>query len=309
MEDLAPVVLFVYNRPKHTKETVTALAKNYLAKETKLFIYSDGPKNDKEISSVEEVRKVCRGIKGFKEVNIYEKKENCGLADSITAGVTRLVREYGKIIVVEDDLITSKDFIEYMNKALIKYKERADIWSISGYNFPLKNIGFYKYDVYLSLRTSSWGWGTWQDRWERAKWDISLDDDFFKDKQAQKEFNRGGEDLTKMLKRQLKGEINSWAIRWNFSQFLNESYCLYPIKSKVQNIGMDNSGTHFDRKITKFDTQLHEGSLNLIGEIEPNIKMIRKVEKFLRKPLLKKLIRWVLLKLGIYSLVNKVLFK
>ncbi len=164
--DLAPIVLFVYNRPDLTKETLSALKKNTLASESELFIFSDGSKSEKDFDKVNEVRKLIKNINGFKSVRVFENKENKGLANSIIFGVTKIINKYGKIIVLEDDLITSKYFLKFMNEGLNFYKNNKKIGSITGYNKPSHFMKFKNYDkdLYLSSRFSSWGWATWKDR-------------------------------------------------------------------------------------------------------------------------------------------------
>ncbi|MFW6016806.1 MAG: glycosyltransferase, partial [bacterium] len=239
---LSPIVLFVYNRPEHTKKTIKALKKNKLADKSKLFIFSDGEKSANDKQKVKEVRKIINKIDGFKQGKVFESEENKGLANSVIDGVTKIINQYGKVIVLEDDLITSKNFLRYMNRALDFYEEDKKIWSISGYNLPIGIPDDYKHDVYLSYRASSWGWATWKDRWDKIDWDINDYSEFINDKSAQKLFNRGGSDMKNMLKSQMEGKIDSWAIRWCYNQFKNDSYTIYPVVSKVKNIGMDGSG-------------------------------------------------------------------
>ena len=159
---LSPIVLFVYNRPWHTKQTVEALQKNELAKESELFIYSDEAKNKDVRKSVDEVREYIGKIDGFKKVTIIKREKNWGLANSIIDGVTKTVNEYGKIIVLEDDLITSPYFLKFMNEALEFYKEEQKVWHISGWSYPINtnNID----DVFFLRVMNCWGWATWADK-------------------------------------------------------------------------------------------------------------------------------------------------
>ena len=218
---LAPVVLFVYNRLEHTKETIATLAKNELAKESELYVFSDAAKNENAKVKVDAVRAFVREDewkKSFKKVTVIEASENKGLAKSIIGGVTELINEYGKVIVIEDDLILSPFFLNYMNGALDFYENDPEIWSISGYSFPMKSLKKYPHDVFYSYRGSSWGWATWADRWAMNDWNVSDYDKFVKDEQWQKRFNRGGGDLTGMLALQMAGKIDSWAVRWCFEE-------------------------------------------------------------------------------------------
>lgn len=140
MNKLAPIVLFVYNRKDHTEQTIEALKKNDLAIESDLFIYSDATKNDVNSDAVKEVREYIKTINGFKSITIVERKNNMGLAKSVVSGVSEIVNKYGKVIVLEDDLITAPQFLRYMNKNLENYEKVEDVISIHGYNYPIKNI-------------------------------------------------------------------------------------------------------------------------------------------------------------------------
>lgn len=244
---LAPIVLFVYNRPDHTKQTVEALQKNELAKESELFIYCDEAKNDNARKSVDEVRNYVDKIDGFKKITIIKREKNWGLADSIIDGVTKIVNEYGKIIVLEDDLVTSPYFLKFMNEALEFYKNRDDIFSITGFNYPksvLEIPSDYKDDVYLGYRCMSWSWGTWKEKWNKVDLDIKDFDILKNDKNKISSFNKGGEDLFPMLKNQIEGNIDSWAIRFCYAHSINNTFCIYPVKSLVNNVGFDGSGVH-----------------------------------------------------------------
>ena len=161
---LAPIVIFVYNRPWHIQQSLEALKKNELAKVSELFIYSDGPKDEDSIKGVEEVRSYIKDVSGFRKVTIIKRKENWGLANSIIDGVNEIVNKYEKIIVLEDDLVTSPYFLNFMNEALEFYKNKKKIWHISGWNYPIKTYGIE--DVFLWRVMNCWGWATWKDRWQ-----------------------------------------------------------------------------------------------------------------------------------------------
>lgn len=239
-ENLAPIVLFVYNRPWHTQQTVEALQKNELAQESELFIYCDAAKNDAVKQSVQDVRSYIQSIDGFKKITIIEREKNWGLANSIIDGVTKIVNQYGKIIVLEDDLVASPYFLRFMNEALTKYKNELSVFSITGYSH---SNDIEKIDSTYFLRlTSSWSWGTWKDKWKH----FSHDPDILKlCNKSKHRFNYDSSyDYSSMSDLQLKGEIDSWAIYWYASVFLKDGLTLYPKKSLIQNIGFDGSGTH-----------------------------------------------------------------
>ena len=296
MKELAPIVLFVYNRLDHTIETINALKNNYLAEKSMLYIYSDAPKNKRDIESVSAVRNYINKTIGFKKIVVIERMNNWGLANSIIDGVTTIISKYGNIIVLEDDLVTSKYFLTFLNESLNEHLNNKSIMSIAGYSFPIEIPKNYNYDVYIFYRCMSWGWATWKDRWENVDWETkniikTINNDKFK-----KEFSRGGEDLYPMLIRQLKGKVNSWAIRWCLHHYYNNSACLYPVKSYVKNIGFDGSGIHCgvdptferilveDKKIkVKFDNEFNKKIVYEIQKIHLSKGIFEKVYLKLKK--------------------------
>ena len=241
---LAPIALFVYNRPEHTRRTVESLRANELAPHSELFVFADGARNDSAASAVEDVRKFIRMIEGFKSITIIERERNFGLATSVIVGVSQLCEEFGRVIAVEDDLLTASDFLTFMNRALERYESERKVISVSGFNFALSVPEQYSYDAFCSYRSSSWGWGTWQDRWKTVDWNVTDYASFQADKGRQQLFNRGGEDLSRMLDLQMAGKIDSWAIRWAYNHFRKGGVALLSTAPIVQNIGLDRSGVH-----------------------------------------------------------------
>jgi glycosyltransferase involved in cell wall biosynthesis len=244
---LAPVALFTYKRLDHAKATLDALAHNALALQTRLFVFSDGPKNETDHEAVQSVRKLVRGISGFASVTLVERQGNMGLARSIITGVTELLEKFDRIVVLEDDLVTSKYFLTYMNESLAHYRDDPFAFSVTGHTFPeqfLRIPDDYPYDTYAGYRCSSWSWGTWRDRWQRVEWEMSYFSSFYDDPDAREEFDRGGQDMTTLLRMQHQGEIDSWAIRFCYAHHSNGMTCIYPTKTLVMNIGLDHSGTH-----------------------------------------------------------------
>lgn len=292
---LAPIVLFVYNRPWHTQQTVEALQKNELARESELFIYSDSAKNEELINSVDQVREYIRKISGFKKITVVEREKNWGLANSIIDGVTEVVNKYGKVIILEDDLITSSYFLKFMNEALEFYKDDSRIMSVTGYNFSAEKLpipSHYKHDVYLNKRCMSWGWATWKEKWGKVDWDVKDFNCLKKDRMRIKRFNDGGQDMFNMLTKQMEGKIDSWAIRFCYAHFKSNMFTLYPIESLVYNSGFDGSGTHciaekrLDEKI-----KLRTEKIKFIANIEPDRSLIECHKKIYNKSLFKKIKR------------------
>ncbi|MBF0123430.1 MAG: glycosyltransferase [Candidatus Omnitrophica bacterium] len=239
---LAPIVLFAYNRPWHIRQTVEALQKNDLAAESDLIIFSDGPKDEQTRLQVEEVGGYLKTIAGFKRIEIREQKENRGLANSIIAGVTKVVNEYGRVIVLEDDLVTSPFFLRYMNDALTIYRDESKVSSIHGYRFPMKvNLP----ETYFLRGADCWGWATWKRGWEVFESDGQTLLNELERRNLTRIFDLDGAyPHTQMLRDQINGRNNSWAIRWQAATFLEDLLTLNPGVSLVRNIGLDGSGTH-----------------------------------------------------------------
>lgn len=245
---LAPIVLFVYNRPRHTQQTVEALRKNDLATESDLFIFADGPKvnaTEEQKEKIRQVREYIHKINGFKSVTIFEKETNCGLANSVVYGVTKVIDQKGKVIVLEDDIITHRFFLRFMNEALNFYEHDDRIYNIGAY---IENIGIpkdYNKDIFASYRCETWGWATWKDCW--AKYNHEFDHfEILKTRKVKdvSKFNRGGDDLFLMLEALERGQIDSWALRWQHCMFLNNALCVRPVINLVANIGCDGTGIH-----------------------------------------------------------------
>lgn len=171
----APVIIFAFNRPNALKNTVQSLLQNEEAKKSDLYIFVDGPRTNKpgESEKVHAVQMYANSIKGFKSVNCFFSIKNKGLGDSIIQGVTQIINKYGKAIVLEDDLVFASNFLAYMNQGLDKYKDEKQVFSICGYSNKVKIPKGYKYDTYFCTRSSSWGWGTWADRWNSVDWELT----------------------------------------------------------------------------------------------------------------------------------------
>jgi hypothetical protein len=259
INNLAPIVIFTYRRK--IDKLIESLLKNELSKESELYIFSDGYRNDVDKEDVLEVRESLKSITGFKSIIINEFNKNHGLANSVISGVSKIIVLHENIIVLEDDLLVAENFLKYMNDALIFYKDDTTIWSISGYTPKLECLENYGKDLFLSPRASSWGWATWTDRWSKNDWDISDWEEFKENKEAIKRFNLGGNDMFKMLETQMLGKIDSWAIRWCYNQFQYNSYTVYPTQSKLLNEGFDCKGTHNSSGSKRWDTEVSNDSI------------------------------------------------
>ena len=248
--ELAPIIVFAYNRPDHLSKTLSRLAQNEMASDTDLFVICDGAKanaTDEQIHKVFMTRDVARNAKGFHSVQIIERERNFGLARNIIEGVSSVIDKYGKVIVLEDDLLTSRFFLKYMNEALSHYENRPGVMSISANRPPVNRMelpGDYEYDVFVSLRSFSTGWATWKDRWSHVDWSLGYLEDFMKHPEQVKAFDRSGDDMSEMLLLQRDGRIDSWAIQFCFAHFKEHAVAILPCVPYVDNIGFDGSGIH-----------------------------------------------------------------
>ena len=277
----APILLFTYKRLDTLTQTVVSLKDNYLAAESDLFIFSDGGKDDRDQANVTEIRAYIKSISGFQNVYIFESNQNNGLADSIISGVSKIINDYGKVIVLEDDLITSKNFLSFLNQALIYYKNNSRVFSIGGYTRPI--TGLSENEIYFTKRASSWGWATWKDRWNMVDWEVNDYFLFCKNRLDRKRFNEMGSDMAGMLDKQMRGDINSWAIRWCYHQFKNNLVTVYPGKSKVKNIGFGEFASHTKGIFNSFNTELdEEGNTTFI--FTDNLILDKKIMKQFLRP-------------------------
>jgi Glycosyl transferase family 2 len=277
LNNLAPIILFVYNRPEHTKRTIESLLKNTLAEKSTLYIFSDGPKSAGDEKNVNAVRNYIRALKGFNKFEIIEREKNLGLANSVILGITDIINKYGKAIILEDDIVTSKYFLKYMNEALDFYHDDKRIFSISGYSFPIKIPKDYKYQIFVASRPTSWGWATWNERWNKAIWDSEYYLNMLNRKQINQFVDMYGKDIAPMLLKTLVGKIDSWAVKWIFTHIKYEAHSILPTKSLVKNIGADATGTNFKRRTGKYNVEL-ETELKQY-EFRHNLTINRKIHK------------------------------
>lgn len=257
MNDLAPIVLFVYNRIDHTKKTIEALQRNILANESELYIFSDGARTGDE-EKVKEVRKYIKHISGFRNVQIKEREENWGLAKSVIAGTTEIIKKYNRVIVLEDDIICAPDFLKFMNWGLDKYQDEPKVFEVTGYSYLIEEEKKGIRDTYFSHLPSSWSWGTWQNRWEhfdeyaagyeRLIWNLKLRKKFNYDNAydyyTMLMSQMGRRSLASIKLWRKKKPIDSWAIRWYWAIFKHGGLTVHPKDSLIENIGFDGSGTH-----------------------------------------------------------------
>lgn len=244
----APIVIFAFNRPDCLKRMVDSLKQNVLYEESEKYVYVDGARSEDDVRSVEEVIEIAYGITS----NVIVSKDNKGLGESIITGVSAVIHQYGCAIVLEDDLRLMPGFLTYLNQALTAYRDDNRIISICGYGLKIDKPKDYVGDVYLSDRSSSWGWGTWADRWDSVDWQVKDFEQLKADKKKRRIFNQGGSDLYGMLRDYMEGRNHSWAIRFCYSQFRQGKFSIHPFLSFVENDGFGEKATNCKQKYSRF---------------------------------------------------------
>lgn len=294
MQQLAPIALFVFNRPEHTRRTLKFLKQNLLADESRLFIFSDGAKTDQQGDSVAEVREIISSVEGFKSVEIICRKTNFGLANSIIDGVSMLTEKYGKVIVFEDDLISSPFTLRYFNDALKRYENEDKVMHIGAYMYPIKNKNLPQTFFYRAA--SSWGWATWGRAWKHFEPDIDRIISQFDHNKIKRFSIDGTMNFWKQIREFKRGKNNSWAIRWYASIFLKGGLTLNPSASLVNNIGHDGSGIH-SGKNDIYDVQVsNQAVTDFPHEVVENKDAYESIKHFLKHrkgSLLERIIRFM----------------
>jgi len=249
----APIVIFAFNRVEPLKQCVESLLRNREAADSPLIVFVDGPRDgrDDDKPKVDAVRQYASTIQGFLSVELRFSEKNKKLGPSIIAGVTDVINEYGRAIVVEDDLVLGSNFLSFINQGLDLYQNRPEVFSVCGYTNKVKMPSGYAYDAYFCPRSSSWGWATWKDRWNSCDWQL---EEWETVKRRSAAFNRwGGSDCFHMLKEWKEGGNQSWAIRFCYNEFAQGKLSLFPAVSHVQNNGFDGEGTNC-KKWSRFES-------------------------------------------------------
>lgn len=286
IENLAPVVIFTYNRPEHTKKTIEALKRNVLAENTEVYIFSDGPKNEAAKDKVEEVREYLRSLSGFKAVHLTEREENVGLAENIIYGITKLTDEYGKVIVIEDDIVTTKYFLQYMNDALEIYKDEEQVMAISGFCSATDKEGLP--DTYFLPWFSCWGWATWKRSWDYFERNPQKALTETSDKVRYRLNMDGTWDVWEQVVNNANGNIYTWAVFFVLAIMNRNRLVLYPQYDLCKNIGADGSGEHGsstiyergelpDIEVTNFTLDIEESKIGVERQKAFNIKTMENV--------------------------------
>ena len=287
---LAPIILFAYNRPRLAKQTLASLKANALAKESELFIFSDGPKKDatpEQIEKINEVRKVIREEQWCGKVSIIEQAFNKGLAVSVIDGVSEIVEKYGKVIVVEDDVLLSPYFLHFMNESLELYADHEEVLSVGSWNYFCKP-DLLKEDYFFFRYPDSIAWATYARAWKLFEKDPAVALKKLKKTRTLSKFNGDNEALyfEKMLQMQIEGKINSWAIRWTATAVLNKKTNIFPKETLSKHIGFGAEATH-EKSETDYNAQLipAQRKMNLVKESIPieNEIALENWKKFIKK--------------------------
>lgn len=279
MQNFAPIALFVYNRPDHARRTIAFLKRNLLADESRLFIFSDGARPGDE-ENVKEVRELISKVDGFREVKVIARPHNYGLANSVIDGVTRLSKEYGKVIVIEDDVISSPHMLEFFNDGLRRYHDVDRVMHITAYMYPLKEKNLP--ETFFLRIASSQAWATWDRAWNKFEPDIDKIISSFNAESRHRFELEGSMNFWKHVMEFKNKMNNSWAIRWYSSVFLNNGLSLNPAVSLVENIGHDGSGVHSGV------SNIYKGEINTTrithfpDKLEENQDAIAAVKNFLK---------------------------
>jgi hypothetical protein len=280
MKSLTPIVLFVYKRPEHTKRVLKSLSQCIMSNESTLIIYADGPKENAssdELNLIKEVRHIIKDVNWCKELRIIERESNIGLDPNVIEGVTNVVNEFGKVIVLEDDLVCHPMFLKYMNFCLDKYKDNELVMGVSGFSYFNDNT---LPSIFLLPIVNSWGWAIWKDNWNN----LNLDSNYLIEKIIDykinvKKFNFGGYDYYSILKTLNNSNKDPWDIRVYLNLFLNNKYYIYPNSTLIRNFGFDGTGVHCGDAGNDFDNDFVDYSINKIQlsyypKIEDKIKFI-----------------------------------
>ncbi|SCW87410.1 glycosyltransferase [Mucilaginibacter sp. NFR10] len=299
MQNLAPIALFVYNRPDHTRRTISYLQQNLLADESRLYIFCDAAKTDADKPKVEQVRQLVKDVSGFKSVKVILRNHNLGLAESIISGVTQLVYEYGKVIVFEDDLLSSPYTLQYFNDALTKYANQEQVMHIGAYMYNLHDKKLP--ETFFYRAATSWGWATWARAWKNFEPDVDKLIAQFDTLKIARFSIEGKMNFWKQIEQFKAGKNNSWAIRWYASIFLKNGLTLNPSQSLIQNIGHDGTGVHSNKE-DMYHVQMGRKQVTQFPDtIEENEEAYKAIKNFLanrKGTLLQRIRRFVKQQMG-----------
>lgn len=295
---MTPIAVFVYCRYEHTKRLFESLYQNKEIADTDVYIFSDAAKSETKNADVARVREYIHKIaeeKKFHSVKISENKCNKGLARSIIDGVTEVLREYDSVIVLEDDLIVSNDYLRYMNEALKYYRNDPQIGAVTGFSYKLKSLRKYKKDIYIARTGNCWGWGTWKGIWNQVDWEVVDYERFRNDKVSRMKFDTIQHGISTMLDSQMEGKIDSWAVRWDYHFWKNSLLTVYPTKSRIRHEGYDEGATHCTAESSKAfsnDSFGMEKEEYILEPVEINEKIASELAAHTKRTFAKWIVKW-----------------
>lgn len=277
----APIVMFVFNRPKHFLETVEALSKCPEASESELFVFSDGPKTEKDSIKVSQVRKYVRmemAKRRFANVRLEERKVNFGMAKNVIEAVTQVLNRYGRCIVIEDDALCSPYLLKFFNAALEYYEDNEKVGAIAGYTPAIEFPEEYNKDVFTAYRPCSYSWAVWKRSWDNIDWELENIKDFYNDLSLVKKLNSNGSDRYDRLCRVAEGKSSSWSVRFHAHLVKNDMLTVYPRYSHILNTGVDvnnanNTNAIEDQDMNSIDLNLAKGDFEFIDDLEPDVEV------------------------------------
>ncbi|MBD3242957.1 MAG: glycosyltransferase [Chitinivibrionales bacterium] len=279
---LAPIALFAYNRPAHTRRVLDALRANDLAQQSVLYVFSDAPKSSSCEDAVAQIRSACRNAAGFGDVILVARESNFGLTRNITEGVTQLIDRHGKAIVIEDDVVTSRYFLRFMNDALARYEDDARVMHVAGVMYPIDCNGLPQ--TFFYRVASSHGWGTWQRAWRRFRKDPHGLQARFSPEDIRRFDVEGAATQWSQVQANLQGSINTWAVFWYASVFEDGGLCLHPSRSLIRNIGFDGSGEHCSRSSTFVTNPSPVPVTEFAEQVIEHPEALRRIVQFLKTP-------------------------
>ncbi len=298
----APIVIFAFNRPDALQRLGDALRKCALFDESKVIVFVDGPRNEPERTKVQAAIEVARSLTD----DVRASASNRGLGPSIIAGVTDVINEYGRVIVLEDDLVPAPGMLMYLNQMLDRYADEPKVCSACAYGLKIRRPEGYDGDVYFSPRSSSWGWATWRDRWEKIDWAVSDYESFRHNRRDRRSFNRGGSDMASMLDGYMAGRNRSWAIRFCYWQWRNGLLSVHPFRSLVDNEGFGAEATNCRQSYSRFKIDLDLVDYQLVNT-PPHLLWKEPVEITTNSEINRQLRRYHCLAIRIYSKLRKIL--
>lgn len=248
MYSLAPIAVFAFNRPDHLRRTLAALAANDLASKSAVTVFCDGPRNTPEQNKTNAVQEIAFTTQGFASVEVIKRKQNMGCAASVIAGLKYMFAQHERLIVIEDDILTSPHTLRFLNNCLDKYESYPTVFNVAAWSPPrhlMPTDASYPYDAYFIPRFNGWGWATWKNRWEKIDWNVADYTAFAEKPALQHAFNAGGTDLSPMLADQMSKKLDTWDIRMDYSRFKQGCVGINPVISYTTNIGCDGTGTHY----------------------------------------------------------------